>query len=142
MVGSRQLRELHERLYEANERRIREMVSTPRRFTRQDLDRYEADLAASIGSVLSIEGNADVEQALFTQISTSLKSFSANLAKLEKALKAASSLHGDVKAQAEAYRDLVFKTMGELRKDADILETLIDEEYWPMPTYSKLLFNL
>ncbi len=103
---------------------------------------YRADLAASIGSVLSIEGNADVEQALFTQISTSLKSFSANLAKLEKALKAASSLHGDVKAQAEAYRDLVFKTMGELRKDADILETLIDEEYWPMPTYSKLLFNL
>ncbi len=50
MVGSRQLRELHERLYEANERRIREMVSTPRRFTRQDLDRYEADLAASIPS--------------------------------------------------------------------------------------------
>ena len=33
MVGSLQLRELHERLYEANERRIRELVSTPRRFT-------------------------------------------------------------------------------------------------------------
>jgi hypothetical protein len=38
MVGSGQLRELHQRLYEANERRIRELVSTPRRFTRQDLE--------------------------------------------------------------------------------------------------------
>ncbi len=48
MVGSRRLLELHRRLYEANENRIRELVSTPRRFTRQDLDRYEADLANSI----------------------------------------------------------------------------------------------
>ena len=51
-------------------------------------------------------------------------------------------MHGDSKAQAEAYRDLVFKTMGDLRKDADTLETLVDAEYWPMPTYSKLLFNI
>jgi glutamine synthetase len=103
---------------------------------------YKADLAASIGGVLAIEGNADVEKALFAEISNSLKSFNFNLAKLEKAIKSASSLHGDAKAQAVAYRDLVFKTMAELRKDVDLLETLIDAEYWPMPTYSKLLFNL
>ena len=103
---------------------------------------YKADLAASISSILAIDGNADVEKALFDQISESMKSFSANLAKLEKALKTAANLHGDTKAQAVAYRDLVFKTMGELRKDADMLETMVDAEYWPMPTYSKLLFNL
>ena len=103
---------------------------------------FKADLAASIGGVLAIEGNADVEKALFSQISETLKSFSSNLVKLEKALKTAGSLHGDVKAQAVAYRDLVFKTMGELRKDADLLETMVDAEYWPLPTYSKLLFNV
>jgi glutamine synthetase len=103
---------------------------------------YKADLAASIGGVLAIEGNADVEKALFAEISGSIKSFSSNLAKLEKATRTASSLHGDAKAQAVAYRDLVFKTMGELRKDVDLLETIVDSEYWPMPTYSKLLFNL
>lgn len=48
MVGGKRLKDLHRRLYEANERRIRELVSTPRRFTRNDLDRYEADLARSI----------------------------------------------------------------------------------------------
>jgi glutamine synthetase len=101
---------------------------------------YKADLAGSIGSVLAVEGNADVEKALFAQISDSLKSFNANLAKLDKALKTAAKMHGDAKAQAVAYRDLVFKGMAELRKDADTLETLVDAEYWPMPTYSKLLF--
>jgi glutamine synthetase len=103
---------------------------------------YRADLASSISSVQAIDGNADVEQALFDQISSSIKSFNANLGKLEKNLKTAASLHGDTKAQAEAYRDLVFKIMGVLRKDADMLETMVDTEYWPMPTYSKLLFTL
>ena len=103
---------------------------------------YRAELADSIGSVLGIEGDADVEKALFAKITDSLKSFSANLAKLEKAVKTAAHLHGDTKAQAEAYRDLVFTAMAKLRKDADMLETIVDEEYWPMPTYAKLLFNL
>jgi hypothetical protein len=48
VVGGKRLLELHRRLYEANERRIRDLVATPRRFTRQDLDRYESDLARSI----------------------------------------------------------------------------------------------
>ena len=103
---------------------------------------YRAELATSISSILAIEGNADVEKVLFGQISESLKSFSANLVKLEKSLKTAAKLHGDIQAQAVAYRDLVFKTMGELRQDVDMLETIVDAEYWPMPTYAKLLFNL
>jgi glutamine synthetase len=103
---------------------------------------YKSDLAASINNVLSIEGNADVEKALFAQISESMKSLNVNLAKLEKALKTAGNMHSNTKAQAVAYRDLVFKTMSELRRDADKLETIVDAEYWPMPTYSKLLFNV
>jgi len=118
------------------------MVEMSKRLILPAVIGYRADLAASIGSVLAIEGNADVEKALFAQISESMKSLSSNLAKLEKALKTAGTLHGDTKAQAVAYRDLVFKTMGELRRDADMLETMVDAEYWPMPTYSKLLFNL
>jgi glutamine synthetase len=102
---------------------------------------YRADLASSIGSVLSVDGNADVEKSLFDQISVSLKSFNANLTRLEKNLKTAASKHGDNKVQAVAYRDLVFKAMGDLRQDVDMLETIVDAEYWPMPTYSKLLFN-
>jgi glutamine synthetase len=103
---------------------------------------YRADLAASIGGILAIEGNVDVEKALFAQVSELTKSYNSHLIKLEKAINTAAKMHGNTKAQAEAYRDLVFKTMGELRQDVDLLETIVDAEYWPMPTYSKLLFSI
>ncbi|XUW99394.1 MAG: glutamine synthetase III [Dehalogenimonas sp.] len=103
---------------------------------------YKADLATSIAAITAVEGNTEVETALFAQISQLVRSFSTNLTKLEEAIHTASHMHDDTKAQAVACRDLVFKTMGDLRKDADALETMVDAEYWPMPTYAKLLFNL
>jgi glutamine synthetase len=103
---------------------------------------YKADLASSIGSILDVGGNADVEKTIFAKISESTTAFSANLTKLEKAIEKAAGLHGNTKAQAVAYRDTVFKMMGELRNDADTLETLVAADYWPIPTYSKLLFNI
>ena len=103
---------------------------------------YKAALADSIGSILGIGGDADTEKVLFASISKFLASFNAKLVKLEKVIDKAANMHGNTKAQAVAYRDLVFSAMGELRKDADMLETMIDADYWPMPTYSKLLFNV
>jgi glutamine synthetase len=103
---------------------------------------YKADLASSISSVQAIDGNTDVEKVLFDKLSSTMKSFYANLAKLEKNVKTAAALHGDTKAQAVAYRDLVFKVMSSLRTDVDTLETMVSAEYWPMPTYAKLLFSI
>ncbi len=103
---------------------------------------YKAALADSIGSILGIGGDADTEKSLFASISKFLASFNAKLVKLEKVIDKAANMHGNTKAQAVAYRDLVFTAMGELRKDADMLETMVSTDYWPMPTYSKLLFNV
>lgn len=118
------------------------MVEMAKRLILPAVIAFRAELAASISAVTAIEGNAEVENALFVQVSQTLRSFSTNLSKLEEALKTAAGLHGDTLAQAEAYRDLVFKAMGELRKDADFLETMVDADFWPMPTYAKLLFSL
>jgi hypothetical protein len=48
MTAERRLRELQSSLYESNERKIRGLVSTPRRFARDDLDSYEHELLESI----------------------------------------------------------------------------------------------
>ena len=101
---------------------------------------YKADLAASISSVVAADGDATVEKGLLKQVSAALASFSANLVKLEKAVDEAASLHGDAKAQAAAYRDKVFTAMAEIRTDIDALETMVSADYWPVPTYSQLLF--
>jgi glutamine synthetase len=118
------------------------MIEMSRRQILPAVIAYKTDLASSISSILSVEGNAEVEKDLFNKVTESIIEFRTNLTKLEKATENAVKLHGDTKAQAVAYRDTVFKVMGELRKDVDTLETMVDSNYWPMPTYSKLLFNI
>ncbi len=48
----------------------------------------------------------------------------------------------DIQAQAESYRDEVIPAMEALRKDADEIESLVGEKYWPYPTYGKMLFSV
>lgn len=103
---------------------------------------YKADLASSIAAIDAVEGDISVEKELFNKVNGLMKSLSANIAKLEAAIDKAANLHGETKTQAEAYRDLVFTAMGEVRADADQLETLVDADYWPLPTYSDLLFKV
>ena len=40
------------------------------------------------------------------------------------------------------YRYEVFEEMSKLRTVADELETLVDKEFWPLPTYEDMLFNV
>jgi glutamine synthetase len=118
------------------------MVEMSKRQILPAVIKYKSDLASSINIILAAGDDAKIEKNIFNQISESAKSLGANLARLEKTIQTAAKMHGDTKAQAVAYRDLVFKAMGELRKDADMLETMIGADYWPMPTYSQLLFNI
>jgi glutamine synthetase len=62
-----------------------------------------------------------------------------NLSTLEKAAAEAKSF-GDIKKQANYYRDSVIPAMNELRAPADEIESLVGEKYWPYPTYGALLF--
>lgn len=43
---------------------------------------------------------------------------------------------------AALWRDLVFNKMQELRVTVDTIETLVEDSYWPMPTYVDLLFGI
>ena len=44
--------------------------------------------------------------------------------------------------QSIIWRDGVFAAMNALRETVDIIETKVDEKYWPMPTYMDLLFGI
>ena len=60
---------------------------------------------------------------------------------LESALEETKKLD-DVTALAVWYKDEVLTKMSELRVAADGLEGLVSAEYWPMPTYGDLLFEI
>ena len=48
----------------------------------------------------------------------------------------------DVESAAFCYRDEVLPLMDEVRTACDALETMTSPQYWPFPTYGKLLFGI
>ena len=44
--------------------------------------------------------------------------------------------------QAQYEHDVVIPAMNALRETADELETIVERDYWPFPTYSDLLFRV
>ena len=48
---------------------------------------------------------------------------------------------GSVQAEARVFCDDVIPAQGVLREVADELETLVDDELWPLPKYRELLFQ-
>ena len=54
----------------------------------------------------------------------------------------AQACDADIMDQSIIWRDGVFVAMNSLRETVDIIETKVDEKYWPMPTYMDLLFGI
>lgn len=105
---------------------------------------FTTDLANSIIAIKNAGVQADVsaQTELLTEISSLLSSLKKNIKILQEVTEKAANMHGDSYSQACYYRDTVFTQMAAVRADADKLETLVDSDLWPIPTYSDLLFNI
>ncbi|MEW6595633.1 MAG: glutamine synthetase III [Thermodesulfobacteriota bacterium] len=99
---------------------------------------FMTDLGASANAAGKY---GSVQKDLLAQVSTLLGNAAKKVAKLEDEVKKAQAID-KVEKQAAAYRDKVFITMVELRKEIDALETIMPRDLWPVPTYSELLFQL
>jgi glutamine synthetase len=118
------------------------MIEMARRQILPAVIAYKGHLAGVIVQVGAAGCDVSVEQALCGEISSRLTAFSQNLERLDKAVDQAEAVTSSAADKAVAYRDLVFAAMAPLRQDGDRLEELIDAAYWPIPTYSDMLFNI
>lgn len=100
---------------------------------------YSGQVASSVATKaqLGIESRAEREvvQNLTNGINTI---YDANAA-LDRENKAAQALD-DCKAQDEYYRDHVIPCMAKLRKAVDEMELICGTDYWPVPSYNRMLF--
>ena len=105
--------------------------------------KYSTQLAKSINAIKTASSAVDisVQEGLLVELCALLVSFKAKLGTLEKSAQEAPAIT-DAYAQGVYYRDVVFKAMEGLRNDGDQLETIIDAELWPLPTYAQMLFML
>ncbi|ATW26051.1 glutamine synthetase III [Candidatus Formimonas warabiya] len=105
--------------------------------------KYVTSLATSVAAVKNASALADtsVQEGILNEASALLASLKQKLNHLEAATAQAKAMD-DLYEKSVFYRDGVFKAMNDLRPDADKLETIVDAELWPMPTYAQMLFML
>lgn len=90
---------------------------------------------------LSAVLDCSLEERLLERISSLSACMNGHLEALEAAVLAAGDC-GDALGCAKHYRGSVFLHMQSLRAAVDELETLVGEEYWPLPSYGKILYSV
>ena len=105
--------------------------------------KYTTVIADSITSVSNACPEADVstQTALLTEVSAQLKNTRESLQSLEIDLERTGDF-SDEKGGAFYFRDTVLPDMKGLRTPVDKLEMLVDKEYWPMPSYGDMIFEV
>ena len=104
---------------------------------------YATNLADSINKIAGACPDADVtvQTDLLKKVSALLAEAQNKLTALKaKVAEAAEKEEGQ--EQALFFRQVVFTAMSELRAPIDELELLVSREYWPVPSYGELLFEV
>ena len=105
--------------------------------------RFTTELGNSITSVSAACPGADVsvQTKLLTKISGLLAKASQAMEALQAATIETSAIQ-DGCQMANAFHDKVVPAMAALRSPIDELELLVDKDYWPVPTYGDLMFEV
>ncbi|GFZ34061.1 glutamine synthetase [Clostridium zeae] len=104
--------------------------------------KFETSLAQSISLVKAAGVGAGVQSELLAEVDELAVALKKNIGELEASVEKAQALDGDAYAVAHFYKFDVFEKMQAVRAVADTLETLVDKDVWPLPTYGELLFNV
>ena len=100
---------------------------------------YSGSLAAATETVRAAGGNGETHAKMLNEVCDLINNLRKNIEKLEAAVNKVSSVK-NTKKKAENYRDVVIPAMNAVRQAADKLETIVDAEMWPLPTYAEMLF--
>ena len=102
---------------------------------------YMSEVANTAASKLAVSESLSVrsETKALTRLSADADAMSDAVDALQAAVDAAKAL-SDESAKAVAFHDDVLPKMDALRAAADDAETICGEDYWPLPSYSKMLY--
>ena len=102
---------------------------------------YMSEVANTAASKLAVSESLSVrsETKALTRLSADADAMSDAVDELQAAVDAAKAL-SDESAKAVAFHDDVLPKMDALRAAADDAETICGEGYWPLPSYSKMLY--
>ena len=100
---------------------------------------YSGDIATTVATKAELGIAAKAEKALVQTLTDAIDKITDVVADLEQKNAAAQSLD-DPTEQDNAYRDSVIPAMDALRVSVDEMEKVCGHDYWPVPSYNKILF--
>lgn len=105
------------------------------------INAYMSEVANTAASKLAVSESLSVrsETKTLSHLSADADAMSDAIDELQAAVDAAKAL-SDESAKAAAFHDDVLLKMDALRAAADDAETICGEDYWPLPSYSKMLY--
>ena len=105
------------------------------------INSYMSEVANTAASKLAVSESLSVrsETKALSHLSADADAMSDAIDELQAAVDAAKAL-SDESAKAVAFHDDVLPKMDALRAAADDAETICGEDYWPLPSYSKMLY--
>ena len=100
--------------------------------------KYQADVANAVNATKAAGVDNSAQAELLKSLTATLSEFQKATGTLEHTLGHHAS--GELIDHARHYRDKVLPAMTALRALGDKLETMVADEYWPLPTYREMLF--
>ena len=105
------------------------------------INAYMSEVANTAASKLAVSEHISVrsETKTLEKLSSDADAMSDAIDTLQDAVNAAKALPTESE-KAVAFHDNVLPVMDALRAAADDAETICGEDYWPLPSYSKMLY--
>jgi glutamine synthetase len=103
---------------------------------------FQTRLAESITATATVSKEIDLkaQRDLLAQVASGIQRLKTGTDTLSKARHEAEEIEGGAATRAAAFRDQVIPAMNAVREQADLLETLVADELWPLPKYREILF--
>jgi len=100
--------------------------------------KYQERVAGAVSAAKAADVNDGEQDALLKEVVECVSQFRKASVALDKAIAGDA---GDTALEEAKYEyDKILPAMNELRKWGDRLEEMVDDQYWPLPRYSEMLF--
>ena len=104
--------------------------------------KYTKSLADTVIAVKDAGADTSVQAELLNLVSAKLAEAKKAVQRLEAVIVEAAALESSAREQAFFFHETVMEAMAALRAPIDALETVVDKEVWPVPSYGDLIFEV
>ena len=115
------------------------MVDMAKRMYLPAISEYSSSLAGSVATKAELGLEARAERELVVELTSGIDAIYDAVADLEAKNADARDIE-DPQQECDAYRDSVIPAMDVLRAAVDEMETIVADDYWPVPSYNSMLF--